>query len=116
MVKKCIDMFNTIAEDDDRYMNFYIKYSKNIKWGLHTDTNNIDKLLHLVRYFSSQNKEKFTSLTDYVNNMKDDQTENSVVTLHNMGWSIRRISSELRISRERVRRILASNSDKIMLI
>jgi len=44
--------------------------------------------------------------------MKDDQTENSVVTLHNMGWSIRRISSELRISRERVRRILASNSDK----
>ena len=90
LVKKCIDMFNTIAQDDDRYMNFYIKYSKNIKWGLHTDTNNRDKLLHLVRYFSSQNKEKFTSLTDYVNNMKDDQEHIYYITgenLHNIDTS-----------------------------
>lgn len=44
--------------------------------------------------------------------MKDNQTENSVVTLYGMGWSIRRISRELCISRERVRRIVASNSEK----
>ena len=44
--------------------------------------------------------------------MKDNQTENSVVTLHGMGWSIRRISRELHISRERVRRIVASNEEK----
>ena len=44
--------------------------------------------------------------------MKDNQTENSVVTLHGMGWSSRRISRELHISRERVSRIVASNSDK----
>jgi len=44
--------------------------------------------------------------------MKDNQTENSVVTLHSMGWSIRRIARELHISRERVSRIVASNSDK----
>jgi len=44
--------------------------------------------------------------------MKDNQTENSVVTLYGMGWSIRRISRELYISRERVRRIVASNSEK----
>jgi transposase len=40
--------------------------------------------------------------------MKDEQTENRVVTLYNMGWSVRRISRELRISRGRVDRILAS--------
>jgi transposase len=40
--------------------------------------------------------------------MKDEQTDNKVVTLHGMGWSVRRISRELRISRERVDRILAS--------
>jgi len=43
--------------------------------------------------------------------MKDNQTENNVVTLHGLGWSIRRISRELHISRERVSRIVASNSD-----
>ncbi|MDF1576790.1 MAG: helix-turn-helix domain-containing protein [Bacteroidales bacterium] len=44
--------------------------------------------------------------------MKDNQTENKVVTLHRLGWSIRRIARELHISRERVHRIVASNSDK----
>jgi transposase len=43
--------------------------------------------------------------------MKDQALENSVVTLHQRGWSIRRLSAELGISRERVRRILSRNAD-----
>jgi transposase len=42
--------------------------------------------------------------------MKDEQVENMVVTLHGMGWSIRRIARELHISRKRVGRILVSKS------
>jgi transposase len=42
--------------------------------------------------------------------MKDKQLENSVITLHSKGWPIRRISRELGISRNRIRRMLASNS------
>jgi len=42
--------------------------------------------------------------------MKDEQLENSVITLHSKGWPIRRISRELGISRGRTRRMLASNS------
>lgn len=42
--------------------------------------------------------------------MKDEQSENRVITLHGMGWSIHRISRELGISRGRVRRWLVSNS------
>jgi len=42
--------------------------------------------------------------------MKDESLENSVITLHSKGWSIRRISQELGISRGRVRRWLVSNS------
>jgi transposase len=42
--------------------------------------------------------------------MKDQQLENSVVTLHAKGWSVRRLSRELGISRGRVRRILVSNT------
>jgi len=42
--------------------------------------------------------------------MKDEQVENTVVTLHGNGWSIRRIARELHISRKRVGRILVSKS------
>lgn len=42
--------------------------------------------------------------------MKDENLENSVITLHAKGWPIRRISHELGISRGRVRRWLVSNS------
>jgi transposase len=43
--------------------------------------------------------------------MKDENIENTVVTLHlQKGWSIRRISRDLGISRKRVRRIVVSNS------
>ncbi|MBA7541489.1 hypothetical protein ES705_33803 [subsurface metagenome] len=43
--------------------------------------------------------------------MKDEQLENAVITLHiQKGWPIRRVSRELGISRERVRRWLVSNS------
>ena len=42
--------------------------------------------------------------------MKDENLENSVITLHAKGWPIRRISQEMGISRGRVRRWLVSNS------
>ena len=42
--------------------------------------------------------------------MKDEQVENRVVTLHGMGWSIRRIARDLHISRKRVGRIVVSKS------
>jgi len=42
--------------------------------------------------------------------MKDENLENIVVNLYARGWSIRRISREMQISRVRIRRILVSNS------
>jgi transposase len=43
--------------------------------------------------------------------MKDEQLENAVVTLHaSRGWSIRKISREVSLSRSRIRRILTSNN------
>ena len=45
--------------------------------------------------------------------MKDENIDNVVVTLHlQKGWSIRRISRELCISRNRIHRVLVSNSAK----
>lgn len=42
--------------------------------------------------------------------MKDEALGNSVVTMHQRGWSIRAISRGLAISRERAKRILVNNS------
>ena len=42
--------------------------------------------------------------------MKDENLENTVVTLHGQGWSIRRISREIGMSRKRIHRILVSKS------
>ena len=43
--------------------------------------------------------------------MRDESIDNTVVTLHvQKGWSVRRISRELNLSRNRIRRILVSNS------
>lgn len=42
--------------------------------------------------------------------MKNEQINNTVITLHSKGWSIRRISHELRISRGRIRRLLVSKT------
>lgn len=42
--------------------------------------------------------------------MKDEQLENTVITLHGQGWPIRRISLELRVSRKRIRRVLLLNA------
>jgi len=42
--------------------------------------------------------------------MKDENLENTMITLHGQGWSIRRISRELCVSRKRIRRLLVSNT------
>jgi len=43
--------------------------------------------------------------------MKDENLENTVITLHvQKGWSIRRISRELQLSLKRIHRLLESNS------
>ena len=44
--------------------------------------------------------------------MKDESLENNLVTLHSKGWSVRRLSREFDISRERVSRILFNNANQ----
>jgi heat shock protein beta len=70
LVRKTLDMIKKI--DEDKYAEFWKEYSTNIKLGVIEDTANRTRLAKLLRFISSADG-KLSSLTDYVERMKEKQ-------------------------------------------
>ena len=73
IMKKCLDLFNSISEDNDKYTKFYDQFGKNIKLGVHEDSVNRDKLASFLRYESSKSGSVLTSFDEYISGMKEGQ-------------------------------------------
>jgi molecular chaperone HtpG len=74
LVKKTIEMFNELSENEEEYKKFYSNFSRNLKLAIHEDKMNKDKLLELLRFTTSKSDENQIKLDSYIENMKESQS------------------------------------------
>lgn len=80
IVKKCLEMFAEIQENQEDYKKFYEQFSKNLKLGIHEDSTNRTKIVELLRFHTSKSGEDQISLKEYIQRMKEGQKDIFYIT------------------------------------
>ncbi len=78
IVKKILDQL--AGMDQEKYEKFYEAFGQVIKEGIYTDPSKKEKIAALARYKTTQSKDKWVSLDQYVKNMPEDQKEIFFIT------------------------------------
>ncbi|XP_061390340.1 heat shock protein 83 [Musca vetustissima] len=73
LVKKTMELIEELSEDKELYKKFYDQFSKNLKLGVHEDSNNRAKISDFLRFHTSASGDDYCSLGDYVSRMKENQ-------------------------------------------
>ena len=75
LVRKSLDMIRDIAEDEDesKYVTFWNNFGKYLKVGVIEDEKYQEDLAPLMRFFSSNSDEEYTSLDQYIERMPEGQ-------------------------------------------
>merc|ERR1711939_468722 len=73
LVKKTLEMISDLAEDKDNFNKFYEAFGKNLKLGIHEDSQHRSKLAEFLRFSSTKSGEEMTSLKDYITRMPEIQ-------------------------------------------
>lgn len=75
LCKKILEMIKELSKDTGLYNTFHINYAKYLKLGIYDDVDNREKLIHLLRYYSTLTiKDKqMTDLDSYISRMGDNK-------------------------------------------
>jgi len=64
-IKKVLSEIKKLSKDEEKYKTFIKEYNRPLKEGVYQDYVNKDAILELVRYKSTNDSEKMTSLAEY---------------------------------------------------
>jgi molecular chaperone HtpG len=74
--KKVLDTLQELKEKEyDRYLQFWEQFGRALKEGVGEDYDNRDRIVSLLLFLSSHDPEKLTTLSGYVERMKEGQNE-----------------------------------------
>ncbi len=82
LVKKILELLSDMEKET--YDKFYNEFGSILKVGIHTDTDNKDKIARLARYKTTKSDGKLISLTEYIANMKAEQKAIYYITGENI--------------------------------